>query len=204
MIPQRDMKAHLEWYVLRHTVVLQALLKEQPRLGVTADIMATDIVSGELMWAEVESGRRPAEEVVWCVGSYARLEWAMRHCSDKFVLENLPKLWAGSDPDDTQPEYLALWRRAFERNGRKVVCDERPLPALYRYHLYRGQERSEPQGISWTLDRDIACKFACGAGVRRPLEDPVILERFAHPDLVLAYLTGRGENEVIIDMEVSK
>lgn len=112
----------LEQYAAEHSRILSALLADNPGLGITAYVMANDIVFASQMAEMVRAGILTAEEAVWRVGSFARLDWAITHCPDAWVIENLPELWSGSDPDDTKPEYLALWHRAFADNSYRIIC----------------------------------------------------------------------------------
>lgn len=182
----------------RYPAIVEKLLADDPSLGITAYIIAGDLLTAEQNAEMVQSGEAKAQDLVWRVGSFARLDWAIKYCSDAFVLENLPRLWVGSDPDDTKPEYLALWRRAFERNGSAIIWDHNPLPFQDEYQVYRGQRMSDPIGISWSLNEDVAQSFAEGAGVRRTLTDGVIVEQTVPRERVLAYLTGRDEDELIV------
>jgi hypothetical protein len=131
----------------REAAILEKLLAEDPGLGVRAYILAANIYSAELMAERVKDGRR-AEELVWQVESFARLDWATKYCSQQFVLANLPKLWTSSDPDDTRPEYAALWRRAFKHNSCKMIDDGKELTKSEFYMAYRGQQNGDPVGLS--------------------------------------------------------
>jgi hypothetical protein len=185
----------------RQATITRELLEKDPSLGITAYIMAGDQASAE-RWTElVKTGLWTPERAVHMVGSFARLDWAIEHCPPDWVIENLPELWVGSDPDDTKLGYKALWQQARYLNG-AIICDGEPLPAQETYRVYRGQRASEVCGLSWTLDREIAAKFARGAGVRRYLPDGVVLTMDVHRDRVMAYLTGRGESEVIVDFNM--
>jgi hypothetical protein len=201
---QPDLNGHLERYARRTEELIRELRASDPSLPlVSAIILSGDIFSGELMADEVESGREKATKVVWQVGSYARMEWALRHCGQEWALKNLPELWVSSDPDDTKPEYMRLWRTASALNDCEIICDGKPLAfrAHSHYRIYRGQSESAPVGISWTLSRATAKKFASNGGSRVPIHDGVILERSVKRDQILAYLTTRGEEEIILDLE---
>lgn len=198
MDKQEFLKQHMEQWGEE----FERLVAADPGLGLTAFVLASDNVSARQMAEAVERGERTVEEALWMVGSFARLDWAIEWLPEARLLELLPRLWPGSDPDDTRSEYLALWRRAFERNGRRVICDGEPLSLRQdRILLYRGQAASDPLGICWTLNEDVAQSFAEGAGVRRPLLDGIIIEKLIPARAILAYLTGRGEDEVIVDIE---
>src|SRR5262249_8259760 len=96
---EQDLQNHLERYAKRHMELANQLLKANPGMHIIAAmIQATDMSSAEDMAAMVERGERKAEDLVWRVGSYCRLDWAIEFCKDDFVLDNLAELWVGSDP----------------------------------------------------------------------------------------------------------
>lgn len=179
--------------------VTKALVKDNQRLGVTAYVIAGDIVSAEKATELVESGARP-EEVVNYIGSYARFDWAVKNLPRAYLFKRLPELWSGSDPDDTNPEYLQLWREAYAANCFGALYDDRckelPHGVLT---LYRGQPEGAPLGISWTRDIGIARKFARSGGLRETIADGVVLKAKVSAGVCMAYITGRGESEVIVD-----
>lgn len=94
------------------------------------------------------------EDVVYWVGSYARFDWAVQHRSyldDEFWVRNICELWSSSDPDDTNLQFLELFRQA--RAKASVTLHDEPkktLPGLGSEHiwLYRGQRATDPIGIS--------------------------------------------------------
>ena len=63
--------------------------------------------------------------------------------------------------------------------------------------VYRGQGMSQPVGLSWTLERDIAAAFASGPrGESNP--EPVILTRtIARKDIAFV-VNEREESEVVL------
>jgi hypothetical protein len=87
----REMEEFLVRRNAREAAILEKLLADDPSLGVRAYILAANIYSAELMAERVKSGER-AEELVWQVESFARLDWAIEYCSQKFALARLPKL----------------------------------------------------------------------------------------------------------------
>jgi hypothetical protein len=95
-----------------------------------------------------------------------------------------------------------LWREAFITHQGVIIQDDpkKKLPARRRFKIYRGQV-GDQIGISWTLDYEIARKFAITGGTREPIAGGKILELMVTRADVLAYLTGRGESELIIDVE---
>lgn len=177
--------------------------KEHPDLPViTAHIMANDFYSAE-QWAKRIGQPRgngevyTPEYVANLVGSYARLDFALRHCPYEYVLDNIADLWRGSDPDDTDPRYVEVWSDAFFHHGERYVRDGKALPRNNPLTVYRGQMASDPIGMAWTLDIEIAKKFAAGAGIRTKMEGSV-LQGQVYRGLVFGYLTGRGESEVVV------
>ena len=185
----------------------EELMKLDPRLPfVTALIIAGDEASTALADERLESGD-PFERVVWLVGSFARLDWALRQVDEQRVsIERvealLPELWRGSDPDDANPRYLALWRDAYEHNGHIILDDpERPLKPTHgrAVAVYRGQDADARLGIAWTTSEGIARKFADGAATRQSHRGGIVHKSWVSVDVALAYLTGRGEEEVIVD-----
>lgn len=179
---------------------------------IAAIVIAGDIASAKRSEQWVEQGA-DAEEVLGFVGSYARLDFAVKmyeagKLSEGYLLDNLPDLWRGSDPDDSDPRFLKLWTKARERHvyGQKkgqrtsYITDGKKLPKgpLMVYRGERGNP-SYPTGIAWTTDLHIAEKFARTGGLRANTGPGTVFKARVPKDQVLAYLTGRGENEVIFD-----
>jgi len=106
------------------------------------------------------------------------------------LIEMLPDLWRGSDPDDTDPQYLRLWKTAWLANGRRTVRDGPHLPKGRTVRCYRGQDADAPLGIAWSLDRRVAEKFARGAGTRQSNRSGMVFETEVPRTAVLAYLTA--------------
>jgi hypothetical protein len=183
--------------------IIQKRLMDEGMDLINAVVRASDIVSAEDATARAENGEDP-DELVGYVGSYARLDWAIKYLPRPRLLERLPRLWVGSDPDDTRPEYLALWQEAYVANGRRVVQDEEEtsLPDTPFFTVYRGQVGNEKRwlGISWTLDRRVAEKFAASGGGRGLVKGGKVLEARIYPSAVLAFLTSRDESELILDL----
>jgi hypothetical protein len=212
-----DSKEASDWMLERakqEQKVAHELCDADPSLPyITAYIMAGDQLSMERSQRMVEAGIR-FERALHFVGSYRRLEfalWALEHgfATKDVVLDELPSLWSGSDPDDTDRRFLELWHDAWLRNKRKPVCDGRPLPAR-TVRIYRGQDALPddyvpnperlPVGIAWSLDVRVAERFANGAALRvhrRP--NPVLYVAEVDRKDVYGYLTGRGESEVVVN-----
>lgn len=177
--------------------------KQSPHIPfITAYIIAGDRLSAERAEELVKTGTSAVEASVF-VGSYARFEFIVNHykqgnISSEEFFKLLPREWSACDPDDTNREYLQLWKEAFERYGR--IETGKPLKKDKILTIYRGQRSQDSQlGVSWTLRRAIARKFARGAALRQRAMDGVILKARISQSQVLAYLTQRGEEEVIVD-----
>jgi hypothetical protein len=180
--------------------------REYPNLpAITAIIMAGDFAGAERWEAEARSGKITYGEAISLTGSYARLDLAARlqeqgRIDLTWLLDKLPELWRGSDPDDTDPRFIHLWRLARTRKGKIVTDEGKRLRAGDLIHVYRGQPKDSPIGLSWTTDRKIALRFARGAWARTPNVGPsTVYDAVVPRTAALAYLTGRGESEVIID-----
>ena len=193
---------------LREKLDEQAKIAEdiQKKTGVphvTAFIMAGDEMSARRADEMVAAGTHTVEEAGHLIGSYARLNWFYKQMQEKRItrvqmIELLPKEWPFADPDDSDPRWLELWREAKHLNG-AYVRDGKPLPRSQMLTVYRGQHGRE-LGIAWSLNPKVAQKFAAGpAAFRTPVSGGKVFRGLVSRDFVLAYLTGRGEQEVIID-----
>lgn len=170
---------------------------------ITAFIMAGDFISGERAWDELKSGA-PFKQALWLVGSYQRVAFCVEaieagYVETETVLDLLPEVWPNSDPDDTDPRFLNLWRQAWGRNDFRYLRDGGPLPRNHSLVVYRGQDEGDRLGISWSLNKDIAERFAKGAALRVRNRGGVIYVGKVDRRNVMAYLTGRNEDELIID-----
>lgn len=162
-------------------------------------VIAGDMITAENVTAVVESGEQTALQMLWHVGSYARFAWAVKYLTRPQLLKVLPELWVASDPDDTNLDYLTIWQDAHRRNKGQTVCDGRPLLKGKLLTIYRGQLDDTP-GISWSLSKAIAGRFAKSGGLRGPApRNGHILETKIEREKVLAYLTKRDESEIIVD-----
>jgi len=163
---------------------------------IQALIVAGDMVSAVRASELVAKGMSP-QRAVNLVGSYSRFEWAIANLPRADLLKRLPDLWRGSDPDDSDPRYLALWREAYAANGNKTVLDSKEtLPEVVK--VYRGQV-GKAKGLSWTTDIEVAKKFAATGGTRTRVRGGKVLIRTIWGGQALAYLTKRSESEVILD-----
>lgn len=203
MLKLTSKKALKDRMARQHEIMSELIDKGVPTIN--AIVQAGDLQSAEMANDMVRRGTPPGAALN-LVGSYARFDWAVANLPRPQLLRRLPELWIGADPDDTRPEYLALWREAYDANGGNTILDGRPLPIRYGIGdakrppvltVYRGQV-GDAVGISWTLDHAIAKKFARTGGGRQLVRGGRILKRIVKRSEVLAYLTGRGESEVII------
>jgi len=194
-------------YAEAQSAMVSRVLEANPGLPViTAHIIAGDLMSAERASAEVAKGM-PAAKAVNLVGSYARWDWAIQMVAagrlpEQWFQDNICDLWSGSDPDDTKPEYLAIWRKARTANG-GVIRDGKPLPRGGKDGFLRIHRGGSPfglrDGFAWTTDPKVAQKFANGAGVRTPMANGVVISGLVRPSQVIAYITNRGESEVIVN-----
>lgn len=200
---ERIKQADLEF---RRTMALASEISFNSKIPyVTALIMAGDMVSAERATRLLTEGLKP-ECALATVGSYARFGWAVENrqsFDESFWVQNICQLWSGSDPDDTNPEFLELFRLARMQNC--VILKDEPektFPGVGSEFiwLYRGQRAEDPIGISWTTKRSIAKKFASGAAFRTKIDGVVYATQVRRMNC-LAYITGRSEHEVIVDVE---
>jgi len=175
--------------------------------AITLIVMAGDIASRDIADKLVGEGIPVLEAAVY-IGSYARLDWLIEHYEkgnipETWLLDGFPEEWSGCDPDDCDPKFLRLWEEAWRMNYCNILCSDEGVPANIAsadvVTVYRGQlKRTDPLGIAWTTDKEIAKKFAHGAGLRVPANGVVITRRIKVSD-IYGYLTGRGESEVVLD-----
>ena len=207
--------AMLAEYTREQSDLVDKISKKYPSLPfITAFIMAGDILSRKQADEWVASGEYGISEAGWNVGSFARVDWFADHydnhsLGDNWLLRDFPTVWSLSDPDDTDPRFLNLWEKAWKLNGQTYLRDGNPdldiLPDAGMISIYRGQMKADgPLGISWSTSYEVAGKFARGAGLRVRASGVVINGRVKVSN-VLGYLTGRGENEIVVnpkDVEV--
>jgi hypothetical protein len=193
-------------YFQRQAELTQEILAKQPDLGyVTAFIQAGDIVNSEKVDTVFQAGEIPFETACRLIGSYARFDWVVKQLdagkvTPEQVYPMLPELWSGSDPDDTNPRYLKLWWNTYGANLWATITDKKELPRRQTLTVYRGQDRTaESIGIAWSLDYFTASKFARGAWARQRDRDGVVLVGTVRRSDIIAYIVGRGEEELIID-----
>jgi hypothetical protein len=125
---------------------------------------------------------------------------ANRVVPDKDYWELLGSMWIDSE---NIWQNLNVWKRLMRspRPRKQFFMDEDERKAFKllppQLTIYRGCiRRQNEDGMSWTLDKDKAAwfskRFACKG------ESACVLEKTIQKKNVFAYLTGRGESEVII------
>jgi hypothetical protein len=189
--------------------IIDALLAEDPGMPVpTAFVIAQDLASIERAEEHLAAGEPWLKVASVWVGSYGRLEWIKRLCltgrlQAAEVFPHIVELWSGADPDDTDPFWLGMWQEAKARNGGRHLTDDGiDIPLNPTMTVFRGQPYMAKVGIAWTLDRKVASKFARTGGGRWQRPDGVVLVGQVFATDVYAYITGRGESEIISDRVV--
>lgn len=195
-----DLKAGLD----RQMEVAEQLQGNDPLLNpISAFVIAGDMLTAERADKMLAAGM-PFWDAVVSIGSYGRLGWIVDNYEKanvplNEVLDRLPDEWVASDPNDMDPKFLKMWQFAHMRNGYEYVSDGKELPEGDPLIIYRGQDENTTFGIAWTTDIKVAEKFARGAGTRQHNRPGVVYMATVPRGKVLAYLTGRGESEVIVD-----
>jgi len=190
----------------------EALMNDNPGLPfLSAYVMASDYVGMERVQREVRAGEHEMTETLPIyVGSYARMDFICWLYDEGFIpkdklLEWFSKHWSAADPNDTNIRFLDLWREVNKRwrndgPGTPYFRDSpKYLPAVTgTITVYRGQRMTDPTGWSWSLRPDVARKFAISGGGRAPVKDGLVIKGKVKVSDVLAYLTERNEDEVIV------
>lgn len=171
---------------------------------ITRIIMAGDLRQAQDALARLRSGDIDMERAMILTGSYGRMPLLLTALDEGLVakdkaLDLLIGWWTASDPDDTDQRLIDLWEEAFIRKGGLVTDEGNDLPRKTWITVWRGQRTTDAIGCAWSLDRSIAERFAHGASFRTPVANPQLIEVKVPRGVILAYLTGRGEQEVIIN-----
>jgi hypothetical protein len=182
---------------------LAATLMGQGKDQITAIIMAGDMLSQKRADALYEEGKGIQQASVM-VGSYSRFEWVVTkynegHIGVEELSEWICELWRGSDPDDTYPPFLEVWQHCSNYKG-TTLYDEKPLPDGEEFTIYRGQDDDSEWniGLSWSLSKEVATRFANGAAMRS-FQDGYLATAKVQRSHIIAYISGRNEEELIID-----
>ena len=156
----------------------------------------TRVLAGDADWVDsllFKASNKDREKIahaIWRLGVgtdvlRATIEAAWRHdhrfCLAAFGWDMMKAFRDAEFPTDHLPEQLTIWRGV-------------------SWPKVNGPE--EDTGLSWTLNRDIACWFA----LRLPNDqnEPFVIRRVVDRASVLAHITSRDEDEIIvepIDME---
>lgn len=197
--------AYLQEVAEREMVLAAAFAIKNPTLGfVSCYLLANNYAVAELYDKAFRNNEIDWQTAAILMGSYARFDylarwWDAGRIKTDELLKDLCDLWRGSDPDDTDVRFKRLFRAAYEVKG-IYLRDKKALPRDKYITIYHGQDRiATKTGIAWTLDRTIAVKFARGAWARQGDRDGIVLQATIPSHLVIAYITGRGEEEVIVD-----
>lgn len=183
------------------------LMGSDPKLPfISAYVIAGDLMSADRSLQWLRDGTHSFERAKVFTGSYGRLDFIVRALAEGLITEaeaikDLPETWRGADPDDTDPRFLALWKRA-RKVKRRALTDGQQLPRKHdRLMVFRGQDQGVPFGIAWTLNPMVAVKFANGAATRQHARHGVVYVAFVPRSKVMGYMTGRNESEVVLDPE---
>ena len=134
-------------------------------------------------------------------------EEVMDEMTDEEYWSNLSSIWVDSESIGMEPDrWLELLqsnrgsREFFMNEDERAELDKLPN----KFTVYRGYSGGDAEefGMSWSTSKDVAEWFA-----RRFVrdEDNIILEELqVAKGEVLAYLTRRGEEEIILDMSIAK
>lgn len=199
-----DLRSAAQADLERALLLAAELTRADPRLApLSAFTIANDRVGAERALAAARAGI-PVEALLMRVGSYGRFGFVLAALDEglttrEWVLERLVRLWRDSDPDDTDPRALALWRAAWEANGRTPLLDGPPPRDARAWTVWRGQDAEAPLGIAWSRDPAVARRFARGLGTRQGDRGGRVFRARLDPSRALAYLVGRSEREVVLD-----
>lgn len=179
-------------------------LKEQdPELSfVSAVTIAGDRLSLQRSIDWVENLEMSFLEALPFVGSFGRMDfilwgWQRELIDTSWLVANICDYWRGSDPDDGNIDLARLWQIAYEANGYNTLTDSTAGLPYKPFNIYRGQMPLQPLGIAWSLSRDVARKFANGAGTRQFTRNGFVVQTRIHPEEAIAYMVERKEEEVI-------
>lgn len=195
----------LESHAVRQQEIMDKLAKAHPTWNfVTLHVMSGDMETSERVDVEYQKGALDFETALNLLGSYARWDFVVREMQKGVISiydfhSKMCSWWSAADPDDTEDSTLRLFKDAKATNGKYKTDEDKNLPETEFLTIYRGQDDPKDKiGFAWTLDYHVAAKFAKGAWARCPRHGVVITGLCKRED-VLAYITGRGEQEIIID-----
>jgi len=212
----KEQKEFLEEKVRREAVYADQFTAkgEHP---ITALVKASDLAGRDMIHEKWLKGELDWKTAMIRMGSYARFEWFYDRFLDGTIpartfYKMLPGEWVSADVNDRDPRYSGMWETGWRRNGRRYLRDVRfkrlPKPdfipeanqgnPVYRVYRGTGVGKMHEHCLSWSLSKEVAERFAKGASAGMPKEGDVI-EGLGMKKDIWAYLTERGEEEVIID-----
>jgi len=133
-------------------------------------------------------------------------EDVMDEMTDQEYWSRLSNIWVDSENIGAQPD---RWRDLLmsERGSRESFMNENERAELaklpQKFTVYRGYSENDQEefGMSWSTDAGVAEWFA--RRFARENEKIIMEEMEVSKDDVLAYLTRRGEEEIILDMRTA-
>lgn len=124
--------------------------------------------------------------------------WQQRSISIEQLRELLPEVWIDTEMP-VQYGYRELIR-FFRRAG--FMTDIPGLQGPIECEVYRGCTAKHKKGISWTLDRKRAVRFAKRFASKERI--PRLYRAIAPPEAILGIFNERGEQEVVVDPKLLK
>ena len=130
----------------------------------------------------------------------------LSYCKPYLSKEDFSKLladvWVASEsPNDDVNVSIAKAVQYFKYADKKVLMDENEYAAYKEFPdtltVYRGVGVSRnPEGISWTIDKDKAIWFAHRFDIKG--KSGYLLEAEIKKEDILAYFKSRGEEEIVV------
>lgn len=119
--------------------------------------------------------------------------------ADSHYWETLAWIWRDSENIwQNRADWVKLWRS--KRPNREAVMTEEERATLAglpeRLTVYRGTQRGRATGLSWTLDEKRAAWFAKRFPHQR--REPVLVSAVIERRRVLAFFSGRQEQEIVV------
>ena len=129
-----DMNDAMEYHRKREPLInakMLTLVEADPALPyISAYVMAGDLVRADEVIDLLRDGKVTWDQAQTMVGSYGRMDLRARAYTEALIdveqaIEDLPAVWRGADPDDTDPRFLGLWRMAWKANRYQTVRDRK-------------------------------------------------------------------------------
>lgn len=115
------------------------------------------------------------------------------------------KIWVDSEnPNSDVNVPLSEAVKWFRNSNKKILMDEEDFKVYESFpekvKLYRGITKfGNPYGLSWTTNLDTAKWFANRFNINDRDNGNYVIEAEVNKEDILAYFSGRNENEVIVD-----